>query len=572
MADSQTEGMELKVDSTQLQDQYLDQMDIPEENQLVEGTVIHVASDNVFIDIGYKSEGRIPTSEFEDIPSIGDKVEVWLEKKEGRGGQVIVSKKRADIKRFWDSIADAKEDDTPITGSFKKVVKGGYEVEVAPEVFAFCPLSKADIHRIAEPETLIGTKGTFLIKKIQREGKRTNLVVSRRDYLEKIRDEGMAKFFESKNEGDVIEGVVKSFTSFGAFIDLGGFDALLHVNDMSWGHAVGPKNFVQRGQKLELKIIKVDAESKKINLSLKHMGKDPWENFGTQYAVDQIVNGTVTKLASFGAFVELEPGIEGLVHISELSWVKRINHPKEVLSEGQQVEVKILDFDLEERRLSLGIKQVTDNPWNTLECKYPPGSAVVRKVVGITNAGLFFEIEDGIDAYLSAADLSWQKRIKPSAFAKIGDEMEVVVLSIDKDARRIRVGKKQLEPNPWDVLRSTCPPGTPVEGEVTNITNFGIFVRIPGGIEGLIPMAHLRSAGEEHVDNPEEKFSLGQTVQAAVLDIDVARERLSLSIKNLQEHAHRAQISQYLHTESDDHGGVSLGELLGTQLEGSDEE
>ncbi len=561
-----TENLE-KKDSigSQIQDKYLDQLDHLEEGQFVSGTIIEVASDYVFVDIGYKSEGRIALGEFQKKPSIGDTVEVLLVYKEGRSGQVVVSKKKADVKKFWNTIKDAQENNAPIEGVFKKVVKGGFSVEVAPDVMAFCPLSKADISRVENPESLLNTSGTFAIKKIQKEKNRTNIVVSRRDYLETARNENLTKFFAEKKEGDTIEGVVKSFTSFGAFIDLGGFDGLLHINDMSWGHTVRPKDFVSKGDTITLKIIKIDQEAKKINLSLKHMTADPWEHFGTKYAVDDIVEGTVTKLTNFGAFIQLEPGIEGLAHISELSWVKRINHPKEVLNPGDQLEVKILEADSEAKKLSLGVKQVTSNPWDTLELKYPPGSAVLRKVVNITNAGLFLEIEDGIDAFCSSADLAWQRRgVRPDSVAKIGDEIEVMVLSIDKEARRIRVGKKQLEENPWEVLAATARPGTPLEGEVTNITDFGLFVRVEGGIEGLVPMAHLKVPGEESTDEPTAKYTVGDKITAAVLDIDVLKERLSLSVRNLQDSAAREQISEYLHDDADEDTSdtVTFGDLL----------
>ncbi len=549
---------------SQLQDKYLEQLGDLEEGQFVSGTIIEVASDYVFVDIGYKSEGRIPLDEFQTKPNIGDQVEVLLVHKEGRLGQVVVSKKKADVKKFWNTIRDAQEENAPIEGVFKKVVKGGFSVEVAPDVMAFCPLSKADISRVENPESLLNKSGTFAIKKIQKEKNRTNIVLSRRDYLEEKRNTNLAKFFEEKQEGDTIEGEVKSFTSFGAFVDLGGFDGLLHINDMSWGHTVRPKDFVVRGQKITLKIIKIDQETKKINLSLKHMTPDPWEHFEAHYAVGDIVEGTVTKLTQFGAFVQLEAGIEGLAHISELSWVKRINHPKEVLKPGDRIEVKILDANAEEKKLSLGVKQVTSNPWDTLELKYPPGSAVIRKVVNITNAGLFLEIEDGIDAFCSSADLTWQRRgVKPDTVAKVGDELEVMVLSIDKESRRIRVGKKQLEENPWEVLQATARPGTPLEGEVTNITDFGIFVRVEGGIEGLVPMAHLKVPGEENTDEPTAKYSVGDKITAAVLDIDVMKERLSLSVRNLQNSAERAQMSEYLHDDTDeDTGTVTFGDLL----------
>ncbi len=535
-----------------LQEEYLKNLNSIEEGQLIESTVIEISTENVFVDVGYKSEGKIPLTEFTETPKIGDKVNVILVRKEGKGGQVVVSKGKADVKVFWKELRKASQEDIPVEGTFVKSIKGGFEVDLGHGVIGFCPLSKTDIVRVEEPEDYVGKKGKFLIDRLYSENK-LKIVLSRRGFLERDIAEKKEKFFSNTQIDDVVTGEVKSFTSFGAFIDLGGFDGLLHINDMSWGHVTRPKDFVKKGEKVELKVIRLDSEKQKINLSLKHFTPDPWSLFEEKYHIDDVVKGKVTKLTDFGAFIEIEEGIEGLAHISELSWVKRIKHPSELLSIGDEVEAKILAYDIEKGRVSLGVKQVYDNPWDTIDEQFPVGRRLTGKIVKVTGAGAFIELSEGIDGFLHVDDYSWTKRIKNAAsLFKAGEELEVMVIDLDKDARRIRLGVKQLTEDPWKSLLKSNPKGSSIEGEVTNVTDFGIFVRVSSGIEGLINKYNL---GEPDPDKEEDllgKFSVGDKVTALVSDINTASHRLSLSIRDYQKNLQRKELSKYIHDEEDE--------------------
>nr|WP_319477240.1 S1 RNA-binding domain-containing protein [Marispirochaeta aestuarii] len=422
-------------------------------------------------------------------------------------------------------------------------------------------MSQTDVRRVEDPETFVGTKSRFLIERFQKE-KRARIVLSRRSWLEREIENKREEFFNTIKEGDEVEGRVKSFTSFGAFIDLGGFDGLLHINDMSWGHASRPKDYVKKDEDLRVKVIKIDPESKKINLSLKHLTPDPWTVFESKYHVDDVVKGKVTKLADFGAFIELEDGIEGLAHVSELSWVRRIKHPKEVLAIGDEVEVKILDYDLEAGRVSLGLKQVLPNPWDSIEEQYPVGKRMTLEVKKLTNAGAFLEIEEGIDGFLHVDDLSWTKKIRhPSAMLKEGEKVEVVVIELDKEARRIRLGVKQLSDDPWQALKSAFPKGSRIEGTVSGITDFGVFVRVQGDIEGLIPRAHCFGPGEEPVEDLGTVFKEDEPVTAAVIEINTNTQRLGLSIRDLKKKQQRKEMAKYIHDEEEE-STFTLGDFL----------
>ncbi|MEX2444546.1 MAG: 30S ribosomal protein S1 [Alkalispirochaeta sp.] len=547
--------------SQELQMQFLDQLDELEEGQLVEGTVIQISGDEVFIDIGYKAEGRISLEEFETRPAVGEMVEVVLLRKDIRNGGVAVSKRKADEKRFWKDLKDAFQERQPVTGKVVNAIKGGFEVRLHGNVRGFNPISKMDIRRVEDPEEYIGLEDKFFVERIYSEN-RVNIVLSRRAWLEQETEKNRGAFFEQVQIGDEVEGVVKSFTSFGAFIDLGGFDGLLHINDMSWGHVTRPKDYVKKGDTVRLKVIKMDPEEKKINLSLRHMTPDPWETFEDRYAVDQVVTGTVTKLTDFGAFIEVEEGIEGLVHISEMSWVQRINHPKEILSPGQEVQTKILDYDIQAGRVSLGLKQVMDNPWDDINERYPIGKHLNTTVKKITATGAFVEVEDGIDAFLHVDDLSWTKRYKnPGAVIKEGQELEVVVILSDPDNQNIRVGLKQLEDDPWKQLKEAYPPKSLIDGEITNITDFGIFVRVQGGIEGLVNKMNVADPRHESFEEAVAKYSVGDKIKTVVTEVNPSRQRLSLSIRELQRQQQRQELQKYIH-DADDDATVTLGDML----------
>ena len=389
---------------TQLEES-LNNFNNPEEGQIVEGIVIQITDDLVFLDVGCKSEGRLPVAEFAgELPEVGDKVQVFLVKKFGRNGPEV-SKTRADAKRMWKDVSQAFKSKTPVSGTITKVVKGGFDVNLGGDIHAFLPISQSDTQKVEKPESLVGTKAHFYVERLYSDNK-ANVVVNRRKYLEEQIDTKRDDFFDNIKIGDTVKGSVKSFTSFGAFIDLGGFDGLLHINDMSWGHVARPKDFVKKGQEIELKVIRLDPAEKRINLSLKHFSEDPWIHFEEKYHVNDIVKGKVTKLTEFGAFIELEEGIEGLVHISEFSWTKKVSKPADMVNVGDDVECMILGYDIQAGRVSLGLKQVTANPWDTIVEKYPEGARVTGKVVKITQVGAFIHLEDGIDGFFHAVDIS----------------------------------------------------------------------------------------------------------------------------------------------------------------------
>ncbi|HKM07773.1 MAG TPA: S1 RNA-binding domain-containing protein, partial [Sphaerochaeta sp.] len=533
-----------------------------EDGQLVTGTVVQVNNEFVFVDVGYKSEGRISLDEFPSVPEVGDEVKVVIISKEGKGGQIIVSKKRADFKERTDELKAASETRSPVLGKFDKVIKGGFEVDLGGEYKGFCPLSKADVVRVEDPETMIGISDYFIIDKFH-GGTKLKSVVNRREYLDLKIKENKEKFFSTVQIGDVVEGVVKSFTSFGAFIDLGGFDGLLHINDMSWGHVTRPKDFVKKGQVVQLRLINIDPETQKINLSLKHMQEDPWTTFEHKFNVGDVIKAPVTKITTFGAFIEIEPGIEGLAHISELSWTKRINNPKEVLDVGDVVEAKILGYDLDKKRVSLGLKQLEENPWDTIAERYPTGMTLSKPVVKITNSGAFINLEDGIDGFLHIDDISWTKKIKNMAsFCAEGDVIDVVVTRVEPDNRRIRLGVKQLEGNPWQTLRQDYPKFSTISGVITNVTDFGVFVKVPGDIEGLISKYNLIGPDEEFTDEVLKKYNVGDPITAMVVECNPSTQKLSLSIKEMVKRSQQSEIAKYIHDDNDDGDTYSLADML----------
>ncbi len=544
-----------------LQEEYLKSLDGIEDGQLVAGTVVQVNNEYVFVDVGYKSEGRISRDEFASIPEVGDEVKVVIITKEGKGGQIVVSKKRADFKERTDELKTASESRSPVLGKFEKVIKGGFEVDLGGEYKGFCPLSKADVQRVEDPETMIGITDYFIIDKFH-GGTKLKSVVNRREYLDQKIKENKEKFFSTVQIGDVVEGVVKSFTSFGAFIDLGGFDGLLHINDMSWGHVTRPKDFVKKGQVVQLRLINIDPETQKINLSLKHMQEDPWTTFEQKYNVGDTIKAPVTKITTFGAFIEIEPGIEGLAHISELSWTKRINNPKEVLDVGDVVEAKILGYDLDKKRVSLGLKQLEENPWDTISDRYPIGMTLSKPVVKITNSGAFINLEEGIDGFLHIDDISWTKKVKNMAsFCSEGDVIDVVVIRVEPDNRRIRLGVKQLEGNPWQTLRHDYPKFSTISGVITNVTDFGVFVKVMGDIEGLISKYNLVGPDEEFTDEVLKKYNVGDPITAMVVECNPSTQKLSLSVKEMVRRSQQSEIAKYIH-EDNENDTYSLAEMM----------
>ncbi len=536
----------------------------PEAGNLVEGTVVQITSDYVYVDIGDKSEGLIPREEFaDDLPKEGDKVQALLTGHNSSGP--VLSKKKADSKRYLKEIQAAWKEKTPVDGTISKLVKSGYEVNLGIDRAAFLPISQADSEKIEKPESLLGLKSKFYIERLYSDNK-LNPVVNRRKYLEEEIDTKRDAFFNSVQIGDSVKGSVKSFTSFGAFIDLGGFDGLLHINDMSWGHVARPKDFVKKGQEIELKVIRLDPAEKRINLSLKHFSEDPWIHFEEKYHVNDIVKGKVTKLTEFGAFVELEEGIEGLVHISEFSWTKKINKPGDMVTVGQDVEAMILGYDIQAGRVSLGFKQATENPWDTITEKYAVGTKVSGKIVKLTNIGAFVELEDGIDGFLHADDISWTKKIKhPGSELSVDQKIDAVVLECDTEAHRIKIGIKQLTDDPWKAFANEYKPGSTLEGEITSITDFGVFVKAPNGIEGLVNKANLSEDKETTFEEAVAKYKVGDKINVFVVDVNTDKEKVAFSVREFKRKQQRDEISQYMDSTSDDDGSYTLGDAFKAQ-------
>ncbi len=566
------EQMEVEKDESQEQGAIQTQLEESlkglniEDGQIVDGTVIQTADGYVFIDIGYRTEGRIPVQEFgSKLPKDGDKVTVVVLKKDGRNGPEI-SYTKAQAKQLWKDFRKYYDEKLPIEGTIEKEVKGGFDVNLGGDIHAFLPISQSDAQKVENPSKLIGTVSKFYIERLYSDNKQ-NVVVNRRKYLEEIINTERDKFFAEKQIGDTVKGTVKSFTSFGAFIDLGGFDGLLHINDMSWGHVTRPKDFVKKGQEVELKVIRLEPADKRINLSLKHFSEDPWVHFEDKYHVDDIVEGTVTKLTDFGAFIELEEGIEGLAHISEFSWTKKINKASDMVKIGDKIKCMILGYDIPAGRVSLGLKQVTANPWDSISEKYPEGTKLSGKVVKLTNAGAFIQLEDGIDGFLHAEDISWTKKVKHAGSElKVDQEVEVVVLETDSENRRIRVGIKQLSENPWKKFADEYSVGSTLEGEITSITDFGVFVKAPDGIEGLVNKANLSDDREVPYEEAIKKYNVGDKINVYIADINVDKEKVAFSVKEYKKAQARKEVSQYMaSSDNDDDGAYTLGDMIKSQ-------
>ena len=566
------EGMEVEKEVAQNSkgdfqaqlEESLKEFNAPQAGQFVDGIVIQVTNDYVYVDIGDKSEGLIPVSEFaEGLPKEGDTVHALLTGHNPNGP--VLSKKKADSKRYLKEIQQAWKDKTPVEGVIAKIVKSGYEVNLGIDKAAFLPISQADADKVEKPEELLGLKSKFYIERLYSDNK-LNPVVNRRKYLEEAIDSKRDAFFASTQIGDSVKGTVKSFTSFGAFIDLGGFDGLLHINDMSWGHVARPKDFVKKGQEIELKVIRLDPAEKRINLSLKHFSEDPWVHFEEKYHVNDIVKGKVTKLTEFGAFVELEEGIEGLVHISEFSWTKKINKPGDMVTVGQEVEAMILGYDIQAGRVSLGFKQATENPWDTISEKYPEGTKVTGKVVKTTNIGAFVALDDGIDAFLHADDISWTKKVKhPGSELTVGQEIDAVIIECDPEAHKIKVGIKQLTDDPWKAFAEEYKPGSTLEGEITSITDFGLFVKAPNGIEGLVNKANLSDEKDVPFEEAVAKYKVGDKINVYVVDVKVEKEQVAFSVREYKRKQQRDEISQYMDSTDDDNGSYTLGDAFKAQ-------
>jgi small subunit ribosomal protein S1 len=497
------------------------------EGSIVKGRILEVRPREVLVDIGYKSEGVIPLSEFEDVENleVGDEVDVLLERLENDEGMVVLSKEKAAYRQNWNKIASVFQEDGLIKGKVKSVVKGGLMVNIGVE--AFLPASQIDIVPPKDLQQFVGNTYDFKIVKINDD--RRNVVLSRRELIEQERSEKRQKFMDSVNVGDRVNGTVKNLTDFGAFIDLDGMDGLLHITDMSWGRLGHPSELVKVGQQVEVQVLDINKEKERVSLGLKQLQKNPWDQIEERFPAGQKVKGKITNLVPYGAFVELEEGVEGLIHVSELSWTKRIMRPSDILSVGQEVEAVVLGVNKEEQKISLGLRQLEANPWDEIEKKFTIGSRVKGTIRNMTAYGAFVELDEGIDGMIHVSDLSWTRKINhPSEMFKKGDEVEAEVIDIDKTNQRISLGIKQLSDDPWKIIDQKYKIGDLVKGKVSKLASFGAFVELQDDIDGLV---HISQLSEDHVAKVKDVLKIGQEVEARVIKVDKLERRIGLSIK-----------------------------------------
>jgi small subunit ribosomal protein S1 len=507
--------------------------DFGKEGEIVRGTVVAVQRDNVIIDIGGKSEGIIALNEFADaqgqtVVKPGDQVDVFIESRENDDGLVTLSKEKADKMKVWDEISAACERDELIEGTISQRVKGGLSVTIRGGVKAFLPGSQVDLRPIRNLDKLIGQ--TYQFKVIKFNKKRGNIVLSRRVLLERERDEQKTKTLETLEEGKVVKGIIKNITEYGAFVDLGGIDGLLHITDMSWGRVNHPSEIFQVGDEVTVRVLKYNPETERVSLGLKQTQEDPWSHAEEAYPPGKKVRGKVQSITDYGAFVELEAGVEGLIHVSEMSWTKKVKHPSKLLEVGQEVECQVLEVDAKSKRISLGLKQLEPDPWTLFTEKYKPGDKITGKVRSITDYGVFIGIEEGVDGMVHKSDVSWTAKVNnPSDMYKKGDEVEAIILSINHDEKKVSLGVKQLWDDPWPTMFGELPPGKVVTAKVISVVDYGVFVRVRDGIEGLIAQNDLVLPKDE---NGEEKaLHPGDDVQAEVTNIDTQERRITLSMR-----------------------------------------
>ena len=519
-----------------------------EEGTITEGRIVAVTKDKVVVDIGYKSEGMISNDQFstEELQNIkvGDPLKVYIEECEDDDGNLVLSKEKADKMKIWEELEQLFNDGKSIDGKIVARIKGGMMVDIG--VKAFLPGSQIDLHPVRDLDGLVGR--TFPLKIIKINHRRGNVVVSRRVLLEETRDSKRKTTLSTLKEGQLIQGVVKNITDYGAFIDLGGIDGLLHITDMSWGRVGHPSEMFNIGDKVEVCVLKYDRETGRISLGLKQKSADPWSGVASKYAIGTRVKGRVVSLTDYGAFIELEPGVEGLVHVSVMSWTHEVRHPSRVVSIGDQVEAAVLNVDPASRKISLGMKQTAPNPWDMVEGKYAIGTRIEGKVKSLTDFGAFIGLEEGIDGLIHISDMSWTKHIKhPSELFKKGQKVEAVVLRIDKEKERLSLGYKQLKSDPWDdEIPSRYAVGDVAVGKVSKVADFGIFVELDGGVEGLI---HISETGLDPQAKLEEKFKLQDEVTAKIIKVDREERKIALSLRDHQMDSDRRTVDEYHATQ-----------------------
>ncbi|MBW1917815.1 MAG: 30S ribosomal protein S1 [Deltaproteobacteria bacterium] len=537
-----------------------------QEGEVISGRIVSIDKDYAVVDIGYKCEGQIPIQEFispegEVEAHIGDQVDVLLERRDDEEGIVMLSKEKASKIKVWEEISTAYQEDGVIEGVISAKVKGGFSVDIGG-LTGFLPGSQVDLQPTRNVDALIGRRQQFKVLKYNK--KRRNVVLSRRAILEKEKSEQKAQTLASLEEGKVIDGVVKNITDYGIFVDLGGIDGLLHITDMSWGRIGHPSDLYQVGDAITVKVLHFDRENERVSLGLKQLSPDPWTMAAEKYPIGSRVQGKVVSLTDYGAFVELEPGVEGLIHVSEMSWTRKIRHPSKVVNVNDVVEVVVLDLDPEKKRISLGMKQVEPNPWDVIGEKYPVGTVIEGKIKNITEFGIFIGIDEGIDGLVHISDISWTKRIKhPSEIYKKGQEVQAEVLNIDKENERFSLGIKQLTPDPWDTIEQRYPVGQRVNGMVTNVTDFGLFVELEEGIEGLVHISEL-----SRDKNKAAQIKVGDVITVKVVNVSARDRKIGLSIRKLESEEERSVYREYLHSRKE--ATTPLGEILRESLEESE--
>jgi small subunit ribosomal protein S1 len=515
-----------------------------EEGSVIEGTVVLVKKDKVIVDIGYKSEGIITAEEFspQELATLtpGTRLPVYIEEREDADGNLILSKEKADKMKVWEDLERIFKEEAVVEGRVLSRIKGGMMVDIG--VKAFLPGSQIDLHPVRDPEQLIGK--TFPMKIIKINHRRGNVVVSRRLLLEESRDQRRQRTLSNLTEGQVVTGTVKNITEYGAFVDLGGIDGLLHITDMSWGRIGHPSEMFMVGDRVEVMVLRYDRESGRVSLGLKQKGSDPWTGITAKHPVGTRIKGRVVSLTDYGAFIEIEPGVEGLVHVSEMSWTHEVRHPSKIVAVGDTVEAQVLNVDETARKISLGMKQVAPNPWDLIETKYPLGTKIEGKIKSLTDFGAFVGLDEGVDGLIHISDMSWTKHVKhPSEIFKKSQKVEAIVLKIDKEKERLSLGYKQLTPDPWEQeIPNKHQVGNQARGKITKITDFGIFVELEGGVEGLV---HVSELGLDANTRLEDKFKVADDIDAKVIKVDKEERKIALSLREHRRDSERQEMQEF---------------------------